>query len=233
MTLSDRISRALEQPGVAATEIASLISEIEADLVLTRAAGAEARTKARDPLTAEQEVTAARMQETDAAFREERLTVAVERLKQKHELAVTCEREQARKAEIAATEAERDQLVEELKEKYPRLAGELAALLGRIEANNERCRKHHLTLVEYRARGLGPSDVHFLTAAVRLPALEGRAHAMGERFWPPAPERIGNVLPDSIVEAMARAGEESRRTTEAGRALRAANEGRSTKRLPA
>jgi predicted RNA-binding Zn ribbon-like protein len=45
------------------------LREIEADLVLTRAAGAEARTKARDPLTAEHEVTAAKMQETDASFR--------------------------------------------------------------------------------------------------------------------------------------------------------------------
>jgi hypothetical protein len=195
MALSDRISRALEQPGVTAAEIASLISEVEADLVLTRAAGDEARTKARDPLTAEHEVTAARMQEIDASFRAERLTVGVNRLKQKHELALVCEREQARKAEVAEIEAERDQLVVELRERYPVLARELADLLGRIKASDERCRKHYLPLVEYRARGLGPSDVNFLTAAVRLPALEGRADAMGERFWPPSPKVSATSCP--------------------------------------
>jgi hypothetical protein len=40
-------------------------------------------------------------------------------------------------------------------------------------------------------------------------------------------------LTPHVVEAMAQAGEESRRTTEAGRALHDANRGKSTKRLPA
>jgi hypothetical protein len=232
--LSDRIARALEAPGVLAAEMAALIEELDRELTKTRQAGAEARTKARDPLTAEHEVTAARMQENDASFRMERLTTAVDRLKQRHEHAVAHEKEMARKAEVAEAEKERDQLAEELKERYPVLARELADLLGRIKTNNERCRAHYLPLVEHRARGMHSTDVNFLTAAVRLPDLDNHAAEMGLRYWPPSAPQVAalDVLPPHVVEAMARAGEESRRTTEAGRASHEANRGKSTKRLP-
>jgi hypothetical protein len=235
MTLSNRISRALEQPGISAAEIASLISEIEADLVLTRAAGDEARARARDPLTAEHEVTAARMQETDASFRIERLTTALDRLKQRHEFTVAREKELARQAEVAAAEKDRDQLAEELRRRYPVLARELADLLGRIKASDERCRHHHLPLVEHVARGMRASDSGYLTAMVRLPPFDFQAQGLGASIWPPREtwKPPAEVLPPAVVEAMARAGKESRRTTEAGRVLRAANEGKSTKRLPA
>ena len=110
------------------------------------------------------------MQETDASFRIERLTTALDRLKQRHEHAVAHEKEMARKAEVAAAEKERDQLVEELKERYPVLARELANLLARIKASDERCRHHHLPLVEHVARGmrvLGPRATSL--RMVRLP----------------------------------------------------------------
>jgi hypothetical protein len=235
MTLSDRISRALEQPDVPAAEIASIISELEAELTLTRTASAEARARARDPLTAEHEVVAARMQENDASFRMERLTTALDRLRQRHEHVVAHEKELARKAEIAAAEKERDQLAEELRDRYPVLARELADLLGRIKASNERCRKHYLPLVEHVARGMRVSDSGYLTAMVRLPPFDFQAQGLGASIWPSREiwKPPAEVLPPAVVEAMARAGEESRRTTEAGKALRAANEGRSTKRLPA
>ena len=98
------------------------------------------------------------MQETDCSFRIERLSTAIERLKQRHEFAVGNEKELARQAELAEVEAERDALAQELKEKYPRLAGELADLLERIKKNNDRCRAHFLPLVEHKARGMRPSD---------------------------------------------------------------------------
>jgi hypothetical protein len=233
--MTDRISHTFEAPGVKAAEIAQLISELETDLAPTRDAGAEARAKARDPLTAHHEVTSARMQETDASFREERLTVAIERLKQRHTFAVAREKEMARKAEIAEIEEERDQLLQELREKYPRLAGELADLMARVKANNDKCRAHYLSGPEHVARGMRPSDVNFLTAAVRLPALDNHEAEMGERYWPPLPHRLdsASILPPHIVEAMRRAGEESRRTTKVGRAIHAENRGKATKRLPA
>ena len=52
MVLSDRLSHALEAPDVMASEIASLISELETELALTCKARAEAKAYARDPLTA-------------------------------------------------------------------------------------------------------------------------------------------------------------------------------------
>jgi hypothetical protein len=120
-----------------------------------------------------------------------------------------------------------------LKERYPVLARELADLLGRIKANNERCRQHYLPLVEHVARGMRPTDVNFLTAAVRLPNLDNHAAGMGIRYWPPTPPPISaaDVLPPHVIEGMRLAGEEARRTTEAGLALHEANRGKSTKRL--
>jgi hypothetical protein len=127
-----------------------------------------------------------------------------------------------------------DELAQELRERYPVLTRELANLLGRIKASDERCRRHHLPLVEHVARGMRVSDSGYLTAMVRLPPFDFQAQGLGASIWPPRETwKPAEVLPPAVVEAMARAGEEARRTTEAGRALRDANEGRSTKRLPA
>jgi hypothetical protein len=115
----------------------------EGELTETRSIRAEARARAVDPLTGDIEVSRSRSAESDASFREERITVAIERLKQRHEFAVAREKELARLADRDAAERERDQLVEELKERYPQLAGELADLLGRIKANDERCRSRN------------------------------------------------------------------------------------------
>jgi hypothetical protein len=55
-------------------------------------------------VTPDAEITIARMEEIDASFRIERLTTALDRLKQGHEQAVAREKELARKAEIAEAE---------------------------------------------------------------------------------------------------------------------------------
>jgi hypothetical protein len=223
MNLSDWIAPALEALDVTAAEIAALIRDLEADLAKTRVVRREARVRAIDPFTADSEVPASRAEETEATFREERITAAIERLKQRHELAVSREEEATRRAEIEIIKSERDALAEELRDKYPRLAAEIADLLSRVRANDTRASAHHL----------GLSDGHYLAARVRLPALEPQAAAMGERFWPPPSPDMSVVLPPALVDSMAKAGADARATTEAGLAMRARNAGHSTKRLPA
>jgi hypothetical protein len=154
-------------------------------------------------------------------FHIERLAVAFDRIREKHGLAVAREEEAAWRARAARG-----------RDKYPRLAAEIADLLGRVAANDVEPRPC-LRLVEHVARGLSPIDGLSITGGVRLLALEPRAAEMGERFWPPMTERVLNVLPDAVVEAMKRTGEESRCTTEAVIAAHAANAGKATKKLPA
>jgi hypothetical protein len=78
------------------------------------------------------------------------------------------------------------------------------------------------------------SDSGYLTAMVRLPPFDFQAQGLGASIWPPRERwKAPNVLTPEITAVMARAGEEARRTTEAGRAMHVANAGKSTKRLPA
>ena len=108
---------------------------------------------------------------------------------------------------------ERDALVAELKERYPELAGELVDLFTRITVNNQRAKQAGIDSVENLARGTTNVDIHRLIEAVRLPPFEPRAQAMGQMLWPvPIEHQI--VLPQSVHEAAARAGDKARKIGE-------------------
>ena len=64
--------------------------------------------------------------------------VALDQLRAKQEAATAHAEAAARAAHHAEVTAERDALADELRERYPALAGELADLLTRVRASNER-----------------------------------------------------------------------------------------------
>jgi hypothetical protein len=185
--LSDRIAAAIDAPKPTSIVLAELIDEARTELTCVTEERDRARSKSLDPTTPAALVPGARGDVFEAEFAAERLTVAIERLKDRHEAAVVRERETARAA--AALAAERDALAAELTEAYPRLVGELVDLLGRVRALDERLAPLGLDGVENVARGIprngriAGEPVSLLASSVRLPAFDANERVYS---WPPA-----------------------------------------------
>src|SRR5262249_38718624 len=80
--LDDRIAAAF-QNGVKSDDVKALIVETEAAAVAAGEAAERARQRALDPALSARDVTAARREMDNAAFRRERLQTAVSRLKER------------------------------------------------------------------------------------------------------------------------------------------------------
>ncbi|PHJ93355.1 hypothetical protein VF09_37395 [Nostoc linckia z9] len=128
-------------------------------------ASVRASEAALDPATRPDAVAKARKEMEDADFTRRRMEKAAERLRDLHDHAIKRERSEANLKEFQAARAERDQLVEDLKE-YPELLDKLTALILRVRDNDARLERANslatdgqgwLGSAEYIASGSPPS----------------------------------------------------------------------------
>jgi chromosome segregation ATPase len=134
-TLADRIAEALRVE--AATDVvANLIAEAETAQGTAEEARDEAHARSLDPISGADAATAAKREADNLQFEIDRLTSALEALRTVHGEAQARENDARRRASYEAAQAERDALVEELREVYPAIENRLADLVGRVAANN-------------------------------------------------------------------------------------------------
>jgi hypothetical protein len=195
-SLDERIARAFTV-SVTSGDVAGLINEVEAAVIGVGEAASRARERALDPTLSSADVTEARREMEDAAFRRDRLKTAISKLETRLANLRRQEEEQRRRAAYEKATAERDALAAELKELYPVFADRIANLMARIEANDreiERINTHaspegaaRMRGAELVARGLGGfssgvSDIPRITRDLRLPAFEFRTN--DDYAWP-------------------------------------------------
>jgi hypothetical protein len=165
---------------------------------------------------------AALIQETESAERAagERLQATVSRLRDRLAELRTAEEDDRRRAAYEEAKAERDELAAELARVYPPFAAQLADLLGRLRASDDRiehmnahalprgCRP--LLVAELVARGLDGwvrdwVDIPRIVRRVQLPAFEYDAHH--PYAWPRSSSvDAGNLMFRAISELGSRTG---------------------------
>lgn len=136
-TLDNRIAFALTA-NFDSKKLEALIDEVDDASKAAERARAEAEKSALDPATLSDDVDTARTAMADADFRIRRLSAAREKLVPLYKAADDRERQKAQQALIDAALAERDQLVADIAEQYPRAAKTIVDLLNRIQANQQR-----------------------------------------------------------------------------------------------
>lgn len=136
-SLDDRIADAFDNV-MSAAALTALLQEVQETSAVAKAESKAASALALDPRLRPADVADARQRMQDADFRSTRLDRAAEELSEVLDDAKSREKAQAVEIEYQAAKAERDQLVKEIGEEYPALAGKLISLLERIAANNER-----------------------------------------------------------------------------------------------
>jgi hypothetical protein len=139
------------------------------------------------------------IQETQSAAHaaDERLQVAVPRLRERLTELRTAEEEKRRRAAYEEARAERDELAAELARVYPSFAAQLSDLLGRIRASDDRIEHLNahalprgcepLLVAELVARGLdgfvqNSVNIPRIVRRVQLPAFQYDIHA--PYAWP-------------------------------------------------
>lgn len=188
-SLSDRIAAALDGAHTS-TAISALIAEAEAASVQLRADRDRAEREALDPRLSEAAVDTARAEMERAAFADRRLVNGVEALKEALKAAQQAEEAERRRAARAAAERLRDEAEKALRERYPKLAGELAALMRQLVEADQACQAAGVAeTAEFRARGVDPHGrqgvnmVGTLPQTVYLPAFDAHEQAMQRPLW--------------------------------------------------
>jgi hypothetical protein len=190
LNLDGRIKRALEDGrSVSSDVVAALIEEVCTAVIESAEAVELARAQALDPRLEASAIDAARALLESAEFRQQRLTLAVTKLKERLNWLRSQEKDAERQAAYDKVQEERDKLAEELAKVYPPLAAQLAELLGRIAANDREIERVNTKLpsgkgalpgAELAARGLknfqagsmGTSFVPRLTQQAYLPTFQ-------------------------------------------------------------
>lgn len=195
-TLDDRIAAAF-LPGAISTDVEELIANAEAAAASSEEAVEVARAQALDPTLLAEKVQTARQQMEDAAFRRDRLRMAVTKLRDRLQQLKAQEDNERRWQAYEKAKAERDKLVSELKDVYPAYAARLADLAARIKANDREVDRINLRAVpegaewlrsvELVARELkgwndGTATVPRLVRDLRLPTFEYDRHVLN--IWP-------------------------------------------------
>ena len=205
--LDERIADAFTKATTSA-DVAGLIEEAQSAAVSSGEAAETARTRALDPVLSAADVAAARREMEDAAFRRDRMGEAVRRLGDRLREVRRQEDQARRRVAYEAALAERDALAKELVEVYPRLAEQLAEIVGRIAANDaviERVNRKSLpdgagglASAEAVARGVPGNflecgaDVPRLTRDLRIPAFHfGSTEAA--YLWPEPERRLAST----------------------------------------
>jgi len=196
-TLDDQIVDAF-LPGAQSTDVVELIANVEAAAAASGEAAQLARSQALDPKLSAEKVALARREMEDAAFRRDRMQVAVAKLGERLNDLKAHEENERRWASYEKAKAERDKLVAELKQIYPVFSARLADLMGRIRASDEEVDRINrraspsgaewLRSVELVARDLSgfnisTANIPRLARDVRLPAFD---HRQSQYLWPPS-----------------------------------------------
>lgn len=186
--LDERIAAAFVD-GAESDDVASLIGEAEAAAAAADEEAEQARERALDPALSAADVAAARREMDDAAFRRDRLQVAVSRLGERLREVRAQEEDDRRRARYEEVNAERDRLAAELVDTYPAIERQLVDLLTRLDANDREVR--HLNtnlpigagrvlaaeLVARRLDGYVVSGTEIKRLAeLRLPSFQWSAH---------------------------------------------------------
>lgn len=171
-SLDERIAAAFS-PGPRSEKIAELIKEVEAAATSAGEKAQCARAQALDPALSAASVAIARRGMENAAFRRDRMQMAVTRLGERLRELRAQEEDQRRRVIYEKVKAVRDKLAAELKEVYPLLAHRLADLAARVAQNDL-----EIEQVNTRSR---PNDVESLAGAeLTARGLEGFVNAAGD-----------------------------------------------------
>jgi hypothetical protein len=196
VVLEERIAEAFVV-GAKSDNVCSLIGEVEAAASAAGAVADLARERALEPTLSTGDVATARREMEDAAFRRDRMQVAVIKLGERLRELRAQEEEQRRWLAYEMARAERDKLAAELKNLYPAVAANLADLMARIEANDREVERINtqarpngsewLLSAEMAARGLngfndGATNISRITRDLRLPSFEYNHQALN--VWP-------------------------------------------------
>jgi hypothetical protein len=134
--LDDRITAAFAD-GAKSDDVASLIREAEAAAIAADDAAERARERALDPALSAPDVATARREMDDAAFRRDRLRVAVTRLGERLRALKAEEEDHRRRVTYEQVKAKRDKLAAELADTYPGIERQLVDLFARLDANDK------------------------------------------------------------------------------------------------
>lgn len=178
----DRIVAMLDKPE-SSSAVASLIDDAKGERDRQETAAAKLDNLALNPRTSIRDVEKARKDREEALFQVKRLEASIAELQALLETAKEEERAAQDAAFYKEVKAERDALAKDL-EQYPELAGKLAGILSRLDANAKRCREANvvrpegaewLASAEDLACGAprSPTGSSRLALAVKLPAFRG------------------------------------------------------------
>jgi hypothetical protein len=188
--LEDRIAAAFGD-AVKSSDVSALVAEVEEAALASGKAADHARRQALDPALTANAVAEARRQMEDAAFRLERIQVAVRRLKERLREVKALEEDQRRRIGYEKAKAERDKLAAELKASYPEIESRLGPLIAEVEANDrmieyinsqalprdaERLRSAELVAREVEAWRVNQTEVIRITRELCLPAFQHDPH---------------------------------------------------------
>lgn len=190
--LQDRIRAALLEPTTTAA-LALLIPEVEKASAQAGRAYDEEAKRARDPSISDEDAARAGAALLDLGLKRDRLAAAIGKLKERESAVREAEIEAAIDREYQAAKAERDQLVEDLKTKWPSLESEMVELLRRMHAsdarigrsNASRSGKDLLMPADRIARGLeSNSPVSRLTSSKLVAFDQMAGHMNYGHIWP-------------------------------------------------
>jgi hypothetical protein len=133
--LDDRITAAFAD-GAKSDDVESLIGEAEAAAIAAGDTAERARSRALDPAISSADVASARREMDDAAFRRDRLQVAVTKLGVRLAELRAQEENHRRRVTYEQVKAKRDKLAAELADTYPGIERQLVDLFARLDAND-------------------------------------------------------------------------------------------------
>jgi hypothetical protein len=193
--LDDRIAAAFAD-SAKSDNVETLIGEVEAAAIAVGEMADRARSRALDPALSAPDVAAARREMEDAAFRRDRLQVAVTKLGVRLGELRAQEEDDRRRATYEKVKAKRDRLAAELANVYPAIERQLVDLFTRLDANDKEVNylntrlptnTERLLVAELVARGLpgfvrNGTQIERMTEQLCLPAFE--YSALHPNAWP-------------------------------------------------
>ena len=203
-SLEQRIAAALGNEALAAADLMTLVTEVEAVIATTDTAVHQARDRALDPKVVDHD---ARTLAQDAEHTGKRLQAALQQLRVRVEQAQVAEYRITWKADCAEVKARRDALAAEFSEIYQKATAQLVDLFERVKAFDKEIKRTNdaalnsdagdrLLGVELTARGLNNfmADTPSILVVIKLPNFE----CSSRMAWPLPETPIGVQVAASI-----------------------------------
>jgi len=219
MTVAEVLSSPLGDPEA----IAGVIRQAEEELAELEAKLADIEGKVLSPATSDDQAEDLSKRAASMRLMVKRKSLALDGLRSAHASAVLRKAKQEAEERRRQVMAERDAVAADLKARYPTMAAELAALLGKVSDSEARCRSLNMPGPEATVRSLGPNEIGRLTRGVILPAFDPQDLKHGRAaHWPPSrPRSTAPPLPAPALKRYAQLGDQARATQEANEAQRA------------